>query len=76
MKRIFYIISVLTVVFFISCSKEVPELEPCNSHYPDPDCVCTFLFDPVCGCDGVTYPNPCVAECSGIYVYSKGKCKN
>lgn len=75
-KWIFYAIIWGAIIFLTSCDKEVPELEPCSNHHPTPDCVCTFLLDPVCGCDGMTYPNPCAAECSGVYVYSKGKCKN
>ncbi len=35
---------------------------------------CPFNYDPVCGCDGVTYPNPCMADRSGIRQYQPGPC--
>ena len=36
--------------------------------------MCTMQFDPVCGCNGKTYSNACVAKAAGVLKMEKGAC--
>lgn len=36
---------------------------------------CTKIYKPVCGCDGKTYPNDCVAASQGVDVQRDGACE-
>ena len=39
-------------------------------------CTCENDFNPVCGFDGFTYPNECMALCFGVSVDYQGSCTN
>jgi len=51
-------------------AEETTCLEDCA---PEP-CICSFLYNPVCGVDRVTYPNLCQADCADVDVACSGIC--
>ncbi len=68
MKKLIF--SVLTMAL---CQATCKKAADCKGP-ATPDCVCTMQYDPVCGCDGKEYANPCLAGCAGIKNYTKGPC--
>ena len=51
----------------ISCDKRACVEHNCNGAIPQ-------YYQPVCGCNNVTYSNPEEAECHGIIQYRIGEC--
>lgn len=37
---------------------------------------CTMQYDPVCGCDGVSYGNACMAGGAGVPRHTPGACED
>jgi hypothetical protein len=73
MKKLIYLFFTAGILFLCSC-KKTSTVNNCPKGPVDTGCICPLFYNPVCGCNNVTYDNACSAECDGIKNYTAGKC--
>jgi hypothetical protein len=63
-------------IFITSCSSEDKIEDSCiDESIIEEFGVCIEIYQPVCGCDGITYPNSCYASTfNGVTSYINGAC--
>ena len=72
MRSIKIIIFLILVPLFLnSCNKDIICIDENKIEEAK---ACTKEYRPVCGCNNITYSNPCVAEGAGIMYWEEGKC--
>lgn len=59
--------------YYMGECSDAPCIYICN---PNSIIFCTAEYDPVCGCNNVTYGNSCEAEVDGIFTYIDGECSS
>ena len=64
MKKLIFIFFIIP---FISFAQQVDCID---STAINPDCACFDLYDPVLGCNGITYSNECYAMCDGVQYWT------
>jgi len=51
-----------------------PATDCLDASRANPRGICTMDYDPVCGCNGLTYANACVARNAGLRTFRPGPC--
>lgn len=74
MRKILSAALALSLAGLSACANKPQQSTCIDPAKVNPDAICTMQYEPVCGCDGQTYSNPCIAEKAGVTSYTQGAC--
>ena len=63
------------LLLLLACQKNKCESKSECEECSIKDCIITYDFNPVCGCNNKTYNNLSEARCNGIEVFTPGECQ-
>ena len=77
--KVFSKLLITSLIFIFSCSSEesedIAETTCIDETKIDELALCIEIYEPVCGCNGITYPNICYASSfGGVTSFIDGAC--
>ena len=76
MFRFFCVLIGFSILWMSACSDCIEPNACIDQSKIDLDAACIEIYQPVCGCDSITYDNECFAEISGVTSWTEGECGN
>lgn len=65
----------VSIIFILTAFSSCGDTQSCvDINAVDTTMICTNEFNPVCGCDNITYQNQCLAQRSGVVAWIGGPC--